>query len=305
MARYKIKFGTSGWRALIAEDFNFENLRRVSLGSAKYLLSKSKNPKIIIGYDTRFMGLRFAQEVAKVMASEKITCCLTERDTPTPVMSAYIIKNKLAGGINITASHNPSQWNGLKFMDSNGRFLSPEDASQVFRLADQEDFSLKNWKYVGSEAIDNSANKRHIRAILKLPFINVSAIKRRKFAVAVDCVNGAGGLIVPQLLEKLGCMVIPINTDPNGKFAHTPEPLPENLGQLKKAVKESKADIGFAVDPDVDRCAIVDNKGKGLVAALNTGLEKCNSGLVARMDADDIMHSQRLRKQVDFLNSFL
>jgi phosphomannomutase len=173
-----------------------------------------------------------------------------------------ILHHKAAGGVAVTASHNPSEWNGLKFMDSNGRFLSPEKAAQVYQLADRGSFSNKDWKHVGSETTDTDANERHIKAILGLPFINVSAIKKRKFLIAVDCVNGAGGLIIPQLLKKLGCKVILINDEPNGKFAHTPEPLPENLGQLKKAVKESNADIGFAVDPDVDRCAIVDNNGK-------------------------------------------
>jgi phosphomannomutase len=147
-------------------------------------------------------------------------------------------------------------------MDANGRFMNPENAAQVYKLADRGEFSNKAWRQVGNEEIDRGANERHIKAILNLPFFNVSAIRKRKFSVAVDCVNGAGGLIMPQLLKKLGCNVISVNVEPNGIFAHTPEPLPENLGQLKKAVKESKADIGFAVDPDVDRCAIVDNNGR-------------------------------------------
>jgi phosphomannomutase len=247
----------SGVRGVVGDSLTPAIVQKYALAFGAVI---NKSP-IIIGRDSRTSGPMITNILKGCL--QATGCDVIDIGiVPTPTVQMEILHHKAAGGVAITASHNPSQWNGLKFMDSNGRFLSPEDASQVFRLADQEDFSLKNWKYVGSEAIDNGANKRHIRAILKLPFINISAIKKRKFAVAVDCVNGAGGLIVPQLLEKLGCVVIPINTDPNGKFAHTPEPLPENLGQLKKAVKESKADIGFAVDPDVDRCAIVDNKGK-------------------------------------------
>jgi phosphomannomutase len=191
---------------------------------------------------------------------------------PTPTVQMEIIHHKAAGGVAVTASHNPSEWNGLKFMDSNGRFLSPEKADRVFEIADGADFNYEDWKKVGNEMKDSGANKRHIAAILDLPFIDVVALKKRHFSVAIDCVNGAGGLIIPQLLEALNCKIFPINTDPHGKFAHTPEPLPENLSQLKKLVKESHADIGFAVDPDVDRCAIVDEKGKPIGEELTLAL---------------------------------
>jgi phosphomannomutase len=169
--------------------------------------------------------------------------------------------HKAAGGVAITASHNPIQWNGLKFMGSNGRFLSPAAAEEVYAMADRGEIALKLWQELGSVVIDKEANRRHIEAIKKLSLIDVNAICQRKFKVVVDCVNGAGGLIIPQLLEDFGCEVVSINNEPNGRFAHTPEPLPENLGQLCEKVRKVKADLGFAVDPDVDRCAIVDNTG--------------------------------------------
>jgi len=247
----------SGVRGIVGESLTPEIIQKYALAFGSFI----NNSPIIVGRDSRTTGTLISNILK---GSLQATGCdvIDVGIVPTPTVQMEILHHKAAGGVAVTASHNPSQWNGLKFMDANGRFLNPEKANQVYELANQGDFYNKDWKHVGHEIMDKGANARHIKAILKLPFINVSAIKKRKFTVVVDCVNGAGGLIVPQLLKKLGCTVIPINDEPNGKFAHTPEPLPENLGQLKKAVKESNADIGFAVDPDVDRCAIVDNTGK-------------------------------------------
>jgi phosphomannomutase len=164
----------------------------------------------------------------------------------------------------ITASHNPPEWNGLKFMGANGRFLSPDQAEKVYAQADALDFSLRTWQNVANEQMETEANQRHIQSIFNLPYIDVSAIKKRKFNVVADCVNGAAGNIIPQLLDQLGCTSTLINAEPTGHFAHTPEPLPENLGDLCIAVKTHNADVGFALDPDVDRCAIIDNTGTSI-----------------------------------------
>ncbi len=247
----------SGVRGIVGESLTPEIVQKYALAFGTFI---NKSP-IIIGRDSRTSGT-LVSNIMKGCLQANGCDVIDIGIVPTPTVQMEIIHHQAAGGVAVTASHNPAQWNGLKFMDSNGRFLSPQDAGQVYNLADQGKFSVKNWKKVGIEKTDKGANGRHINAILDLPFINVAAIKKRKFTVAIDCVNGAGGLIIPQLLNKLGCAIIPINDEPNGKFAHTPEPIPENLGQLKKAVKDSKADIGFAVDPDVDRCAIVDEKGQ-------------------------------------------
>jgi phosphomannomutase len=247
----------SGVRGIVGESLTPEIVRKYALAFGTYM----KKSPIIVGRDSRTSGPLISNIIKGCL--QAMGCHVIDIGiVPTPTVQMEIIHHQAAGGVAVTASHNPAQWNGLKFMDGNGRFLNPQDAGHVYDLAGQDEFSLKNWKQVGIEKKDIGANDRHIKAILDLPFINVSALKKRKFSVAVDCVNGAGGLIIPQLLSKLGCTTIPINDDPNGKFAHTPEPLPENLGQLKKAVKDAKADIGFAVDPDVDRCAIVDEKGR-------------------------------------------
>jgi len=149
-------------------------------------------------------------------------------------------------------------------MDRDGRFLSPEKAEAVYQNADNAVIELASWDNIGEVIIDDQANQRHVEAITKLNYIDVKSLKKRKFKVAIDTVNGAGGEIFPLLLKKLGCEMIPVNLEPNGRFAHTPEPLPENLKQLAEAVKENKADVGFAIDPDADRCAIVDNEGSPL-----------------------------------------
>ena len=247
----------SGVRGIIGESLTPDIVAKYALA---FGTSMNKSP-IIVGRDSRTSGNTISNILKGCLQA---TGCevIDIGIVPTPTVQMEILHHKASGGVAVTASHNPSEWNGLKFMDRNGRFLSPDKAEQVYQLADRGDFGYADWKMVGNEIQDSDANVRHIKAVIDLPFIDVAALKKRKFSVAIDCVNGAGGLIIPQLLKELGCTVIPINDEPNGKFAHTPEPLPENLGQLKKAVKESKADIGFAVDPDVDRCAIVDNKGK-------------------------------------------
>jgi phosphomannomutase len=247
----------SGVRGIVGVSLTPDIIQKYALAFGTFM---NKSP-IIIGRDSRTSGTLISSILKGCL--QATGCDVIDIGiVPTPTVQMEILHHKAAGGVAVTASHNPSEWNGFKFMDGKGQFLSPDKAAQVFELADRGDFTYKDWKQVGTESINKEANERHIKAILKLPFINVSAIKKRKFSVAVDCVNGAGGLIIPQLLKKLGCTIIPINVEPNGKFAHTPEPLPENLSQLKRTVKESKADIGFAVDPDVDRCAIVDNNGK-------------------------------------------
>ncbi len=247
----------SGVRGIVGESLTPAVIQNFALAFGTYVNQSS----IIIGGDSRTSG-SFIKNIVK--GSLQATGCkvIDIGIVPTPTVQMEILHHQAAGGIAITASHNPSEWNGLKFMDANGRFLSPEKAGAVYELADKGDFNLKGWQNVGNETTDTQANKRHIEAVINLPYIDVKALKKRNFTVVADCVNGAGGLIIPLLLEELGCNVHVINGEADGHFAHTPEPLPENLGQLSKMVIEKRADIGFAVDPDVDRCAIIDNTGQ-------------------------------------------
>ena len=216
---------------------------------------------VIVGRDSRVSG----PFVSHLVKGCLLACGCKVIDigiVPTPTVQLAIEYQHAKGGIAITASHNPIQWNGLKFMGANGRFLAPEEANTVYSMGDKGALTLANWEKLGSEITDPDANRRHIDAVLKLSYVEAEKIRAKKFKVVVDTVNGAGGLIIPQLLDALGCEVTVINGEPNGRFAHTPEPLPKNISQLCNTVKEKDADVGFAVDPDVDRCAIVDNQGE-------------------------------------------
>lgn len=246
----------SGIRGEIGSSLTPGIVQKYTLAFAKYL----KGGKVILGRDSRVSG-PFVVDIVRGCLVASGCDVIDVGIVPTPTVQMAIEYHKAAGGIAITASHNPIQWNGLKFMDGNGRFLSPENAQKVYAMGEKDDSHLKEWAELGSVIRDEKANARHNEAILKLDYIDTKKIQSCKFKVVLDCVNGAGGLIIPDLLKKLGCDVTIINGEPSGKFAHTPEPLPENIKELCETVIKSKADIGFAVDPDVDRCAIVDNTG--------------------------------------------
>jgi len=178
--------------------------------------------------------------------------------TPTVLMA--VEDSDADGGLSLTASHNPQQWNAMKLVGKNGMFLFPEEASK-FVASLEEAPVYADWDKMGTLTTDCEATRRHLDKIMNISYIDTDKIKAKKFKVVLDSVNGAGGVISPILLKELGCEVIELNGEPNGHFAHTPEPLNKNLTQLEAAVKEHKADIGFATDPDVDRLAIVDEKG--------------------------------------------
>jgi len=246
----------SGLRGEIGSTLTPEVIQKYTLAFAKYI----NGGKIILGRDSRVSGPFVADIVRGCLVAggcEVIDIGIV----PTPTVQLEIEHHKAAGGIAITASHNPVQWNGLKFMASDGRFLPPDAAQQVFSMADRNEKDLKSWEQLGSVIQDDGAIRRHVQKVLQISYLDTEAIRKRRFKVVVDTVNGAGGVIIPQLLKELGCEVIAINQEPTGKFAHTPEPLPENLTELCERVRSEKADLGFAVDPDVDRCAIVDNEG--------------------------------------------
>src|SRR5262249_19580238 len=147
----------------------------------------------------------------------------------------------------------PIEWNGLKFIGGTGMFLDDAENQRLWKIADRGKFQFMPWDGAGKHTVDDSFLRQHDDMVLNLPFLNVELIRSRKFKVVVDCINSAGGLIVPQLLRTFGCQVIELNCDVSGVFARTPEPIPENLGSLCQRVCEENADLGIAVDPDVDR----------------------------------------------------
>jgi phosphomannomutase len=180
----------------------------------------------------------------------------------TPTVELAVTGLKADGGIIITASHNPSEWNALKLLNEKGEFLSSDDGMKVLEIAENEDFNFVSTELSGTLALDDTWAKKHIDLILALKLIDVKAIKAADFTVAIDCVNSVGGIVLPLLLKSLGVSkVLELNTTPDGNFAHNPEPIPENLKGISEFVAKSGADVGFVVDPDVDRLAIVCEDG--------------------------------------------
>jgi len=219
-----------------------------------------KRGKIFVGRDSRTTGPAMFHAVVSGLLS--VGCDVVDLGVvSTPTVLLAVKDSDAAGGIAITASHNPAEWNAMKYVGENGMFLFPETASD-FLASLHKKIKFSSWKDIGTLSKDDEATTRHIEKILQIPYLDIDKIKARKFKVVVDCVNGAGGMIAPDLLRSLGCEVIRLNCQPTGIFAHTPEPLNKNLVGLEKAVAAHKADVGFATDPDVDRLAIVSEKGK-------------------------------------------
>jgi phosphomannomutase len=230
---------------------------------ASVIKSKSKDkPKVVIGRDARPSGPMVLDLVIGTLVSMGIDVLDLGLST-TPTVEVAVPLEKAQGGIILTASHNPIQWNALKLLNEKGEFISDADGKELERIAEAEDFSFEEVKNLGKVSEDNSYLQKHIDLILALPEVNVEAIKAAGFSVAVDAVNSSGGIAVPMLLRALGVEnVKEVHCEPTGFFAHNPEPLPENLRDLITEVKEGSYDMGIVVDPDVDRLAFICEDGE-------------------------------------------
>ncbi len=254
----KLMASVSGVRGIFGDSITPE----VALRYAATFGVFQQRGRIVVGRDSRTTGpAMFHAVVAGLLAVGCEVIDLGVVSTPTVLLAVEDMQAD--GGIAITASHNPAQWNAMKFVDANGMFLFPERAREFLSLVEQEP-DWAEWEIVGALTQDNGAVQRHINRILALPYIDVEQIRARRFRVAADTVNGAGGPIVRRLLEALGCQIMAINDEPTGYFAHEPEPLNKNLAQLEDAVRMHGADVGFATDPDVDRLSIVDEQGNAI-----------------------------------------
>lgn len=221
--------------------------------------------KIVVGRDARLSGKMVSHLVVGTLMSMGFDVVNIGLAT-TPTTEVAVTGLGADGGIIITASHNPVQWNALKLLNNKGEFLSDAEGKEVIAIADKEDFSFVEVFDLGKEMKDDTWAMRHIEMVKNLPLVDCKAIADADFTVAVDAVNSVGGMVIPALLRELGVKnVIELNCEPNGKFAHTPEPIPENLTQISDLMKNSKADVGFVVDPDVDRLAIVMENGEMFV----------------------------------------
>lgn len=217
--------------------------------------------KVVTGRDARRSGGIITGIVTSVLRSMGIDVIELGLAT-TPTVEIAVTGTKSDGGIIITASHNPAEWNALKLLNDRGEFLSAADGEEVLRIAGNDDFVFTSVTEAGSLTLDDSWNYKHIEAVVALDLVDRKAIKEADFSVAIDCVNSVGGLIIPELLKALGVKKIyEINTIPDGIFAHNPEPLPQHLNQISDFVSLKKADVGFVVDPDVDRLAVICEDG--------------------------------------------
>lgn len=245
---------------------------------------------IVIGRDARISGKMIQDLVINTLIGMGIDIINLNLST-TPTVEIAVKEEKADGGIIITASHNPEQWNALKFLDSKGEFLNAHKGDELVRLSESGNISFAPNSNIGSIFLNDNYFDKHIDLVLNLDLVNVDIIRKQKYKVVLDAVNSTGGLIIPKMLEKLNINVIKLNCEPDGKFAHNPEPLKENLSALSEKVINSGADFGIAVDPDVDRLAFIDNEGHmfgeeyTLVACADFVLSQKNGNTVSNLSS--------------------
>lgn len=234
---------------------------RFTAAFGTWLLSQSASKKIVIGRDGRISG----EMVQRLVVSTLNALGLDVVDlglSTTPTVEMAVVSEKAAGGIILTASHNPKEWNALKLLNEKGEFINAEIGARVLDIAAKDDYVFADVDHLGSYSVNDTALQQHVDTILAYPLVDVAAIKKAKFRVVVDAINSTGAIAVPLLLKALGVKEITVlNEEVNGRFAHNPEPLPENLLQLCNEVDKQKADLGIAVDPDVDRLCFVCEDG--------------------------------------------
>ncbi|MDA0681798.1 MAG: phosphoglucosamine mutase [Bacteroidetes bacterium] len=245
---------------------------------------------IIIGRDARISG----EMVSNIVSGTLMGCGFDVLDvglSTTPTIEVAVQLEQSAGGIIITASHNPKEWNALKLLNAKGEFLSQKDGDEILLLAENDDFIFTEVTDLGKYSYDDSFNNKHIDAVLKLDLVNVNLVKTSGFKVVVDAVNSTGGFMIPRLLERMGVACIKLFCEPNGNFPHNPEPLPENLSEIVKLVVHEKADFGIVVDPDVDRLALICEDGSifgeeyTLVAVADYVLSKTPGNTVSNLSS--------------------
>lgn len=256
----QLMISISGVRGVIGEGLTPE----VMLNFAQAYGMFCNGGRVVVGRDSRVSGPMLHHAVTAGLTA--VGCEVIDLGiAPTPTVKIATHHLRAAGGLIITASHNPVMWNGIKMLASDGLFLDEEQGKKVLSIRDAGTAaSLKKWNGLGQTSTYEQAIEDHLAAIYALPFINAEKIRRKKFRVAADCVNGAGGVILKKLLEHFGCEFVLLNEAATGLFTHNPEPLPENLGELCEAVKQHRAHVGLAVDPDADRLALISEKGAPL-----------------------------------------
>ncbi len=251
--------GTIGGKA--GDALTPSDIVKFTAAYGKWIVNKTGNNKIVVGRDARISGEMVRNLVVGTLQSIGINVVDLGLST-TPTVEIAVPDENAGGGIILTASHNPKQWNALKLLNSKGEFLSDKDGKEVLDIADNTEIDFADVDSLGSVSFDDTYLQKHIDKVLALPLVDVAAIKAANFKVAVDAVNSTGGIFIPALLRALGVETIyELYCEPNGHFPHNPEPLPEHLTEISKVVKENKADLGIVVDPDVDRLCFVNEDG--------------------------------------------
>ncbi len=262
-----LMISVSGIRGHVGTDLTPELVARYAAALGSWARSQSthhsarpaERPSVVLGRDARTSGAMFTRAAAAGLMSVGVEV-IDLGIVPTPTVQLAVEHHHAAAGLILTASHNPIEWNALKFVGPDGIFLDAQAGGAVRALAEQGP-RRAGWSDLGGAREDPGAIERHLDAILALPMLDLAAIRARRFLVALDCVRGAGAGAILPLLERLSCRVHGINLEMDGRFPRAPEPVPENLGELSALVKATRADIGLAVDPDVDRLALVDETG--------------------------------------------
>jgi phosphomannomutase len=274
-----------------------------------WLLDRNNNPKVVIGRDGRISGEMIRQLVVQTLNGLGIDVIDAGLST-TPTVELAVVWEKAAGGIIITASHNPKEWNALKLLNKDGEFISAEDGMFILEKADKEDFRFASVEKLGTYTAKDYFLQKHVDLVANYPLVDVEAIRKKKYKTVVDVINSTGAIFIPPLLKALGVEdVILLNGEMDGRFAHNPEPLPEHLAELGAAVKKHRADFGIAVDPDVDRLCFVCEDGSmfgeeyTLVAIADFLLSKRGGNTVSNMSSTKALKEITLKHGGEYFPS--
>ena len=246
----------------VGENLTPIDIVKFTIAYTRFIAGKNnaKRLRIVVGRDARISG----EMVNDLIEGTLLGCgadVINVGLCTTPGTEMAVITHKADGGIIITASHNPKQWNAMKLLNEKGEFLNDAEGKQVLALAEQDDFLFPDVNTLGKVILREDFNPTHIDQVLALKLVDTEKVKARKFKVVIDAVNSIGGVVIPALLRRLGCEVVELNCTPNGEFAHNPEPLPQNLTEISEVIVREGADLGVVVDPDVDRLALVNEDG--------------------------------------------
>ncbi|MDO4880586.1 MAG: phosphoglucosamine mutase [Capnocytophaga sp.] len=267
--------------------------------------TKKEKLKVVIGRDARISGEMIQNLVQYTLIGLGIDVVNIGLST-TPTVEIAVPLENADGGIILTASHNPKEWNALKLLNNKGEFVSAEDGASILKIAQENDFNFASVDNLGEIFINDAYMDIHIDEVLQLPLVNTEAIQNKKFRVVVDGVNSTGGIIIPNLLKELGVEVIKLYCEPNGNFPHNPEPLKEHLTDICKKVTETKADFGIVVDPDVDRLAFITEEGEmfgeeyTLVACADYILEKNKGNVVSNLSSSRALRDIAQKHGVEY-----